>query len=480
MAKTLRPHQHEAVEFLREEDNRFLADDMGLGKTGSSLSALRFDECAVVVCPASVKSVWADECAEFAGYRTPVYGTEEGFVDALRSLRPDQLLIVGYSNLPRPVVTVEAYKALKPFWKRKGAKKEAPTAQTTILGLPTGKIPIDLFGGASFHGPKATPKTNPDDFEDKKRKTISPYLKGPKASTVVIFDEFHMAKNFSSQRTEACVALANSVTRRWGLTGTPMLGHWMELWNLLSTLNLAFKVFGTFNYFMRVCDMSRKPFGGFHYGKNPDSHKIHDLLSKVMLRRMKEEVLHDLPEKSYQAHFLPMPPGIDSVFPDLNLPEMRIPHLAPARKALADYKYSLSTELIESFEAVNEPLILFSAHVGPAKRAGARKGWASLTGETSLKDRKTLVDAFQGGLLKGLACTIAAAGVGLTLTRAAHILRIDRDWTPAINKQAEDRAYRMGQMRGVVIHDMETDHPIDVHLRAINQMKTDRIEPVFG
>ena len=103
---------------------------------------------------------------------------------------------------------------------------------------------------------------------------------------------------------------------------------------------------------------------------------------------------------------------------------------------------------------------------------GERDGWATVTGSTPAEKRQSTVQAFQGGQLKGLALTIQAGGVGLTLTRASNVLFVDLDWTPAMNIQAEDRVCRIGQnANGILIQRMVSDHPLDLHIQEILKYK---------
>jgi SNF2 family DNA or RNA helicase len=79
------------------------------------------------------------------------------------------------------------------------------------------------------------------------------------------------------------------------------------------------------------------------------------------------------------------------------------------------------------------------------------------------------VDDFQAGRLAGVALSITAGGLGLTLTRAASVLFVDKSYTPAENAQAEDRVCRYGQKRAVMIDSLVADHPLD---RRIDEILT--------
>jgi len=92
-----------------------------------------------------------------------------------------------------------------------------------------------------------------------------------------------------------------------------------------------------------------------------------------------------------------------------------------------------------------------------------------------------LVDLFQTGLLSGLALTIQAGGLGITLTRASHALFVDLAYTPSENSQAEDRLVRIGQKAaGVMVTRMVADHPVDRRVLEILSRKQLMIDATTG
>ena len=86
------------------------------------------------------------------------------------------------------------------------------------------------------------------------------------------------------------------------------------------------------------------------------------------------------------------------------------------------------------------------------------------------------MDDFQGGRLKGVALTIQAGGIGLTLTHAHQAVFVDLMWTPALNKQAEDRLCRIGQTRGVIITTLVGTHDLDARVAEKLRIKQAIIE----
>jgi len=146
-----------------------------------------------------------------------------------------------------------------------------------------------------------------------------------------------------------------------------------------------------------------------------------------------------------------------------------------ARAALATAKLQSAIEMVESFEDAGEPVVVFSAHRAPIDVLGTRVGWAVITGDTSADKRTEIENMFQAGKLKGVACTIKAGGVAITLTKACNALFIDEEWTPALNAQAQDRVYRIGQSRGVVITRLVATHALDRRIATLLAEKTEII-----
>lgn len=168
--------------------------------------------------------------------------------------------------------------------------------------------------------------------------------------------------------------------------------------------------------------------------------------------------------------------------------------IAKARAILARAKIpALNRFISEQFEAKNEPVVVFSSHNAPlealvmdaqirARQRGEKqaKKWGIILGSTSMAQRQRAVDAFQAGQLDGLAVSIRAGGAGLTLTKSANSVFVDRDWNPANNQQAEDRIHRMGQKRQAIITFIRANHHIDYRLWEVLARKEGMIHAVIS
>jgi SNF2 family DNA or RNA helicase len=427
----LYPYQEQGVHFLRAHPRALLADDMGLGKTVQVLAALPPQAAALVVCPAAVKAVWAQETRRWRQDLRLHLLSGQG---AWTWPRPGELVITNYDILPDWL--------LPPPRQRRSWKEYRPQYQAWRQALRQ---------------------------------------RFPEAKQVrLIVDEAQYVKSFDSVRSRKVRELAHLCAAGvWGLTGTPLENRPPDLYGVLSSLGLAGEVFQSWPRFCALFHAQKNPWGGWEWGD--PSPQVPRLLRRVMLRRRRDEVLPDLPRKRYLE--LPVAVEDEVLLRDLDstwqgwgeaLRHWQREELPPfeafsaIRERLARARIPALLEYVETCEEAAIPLVVFSAHVAPLDAVGARPGWAAITGATPPARRQQAVTDFQEGRLRGLAVSIRAAGVGITLTRAWRALFVDLDWVPGANAQAEDRLCRIGQTAThVEIVRMVSDHPLDRHLLAL-------------
>ena len=300
-------------------------------------------------------------------------------------------------------------------------------------------------------------------------------------SFVLVCDEVHLCKNYKAKRSRAVKALSNIAKKTIGLTGTPLMNRPFDLYGVLASLHLENEVFGSWMGFLRAFNGYKNEWGGYTFGAV--SPLVPELLRRVMLRRRREDVLPDLPKKSYTTITVDgvsrsLQKQLDEVYDEVELlldmkelPPFEM--FAEIRASLAESRIEAMLEIVENHEEEEIPLVVFSAHRAPIDTLAGREGWATITGSTKPEDRQDIVRKFQSGELKGVGLTIAAGGVGLTLTRAWKALFVDLDWTPALNAQAEDRICRIGQTKPCEIVRMVSDHVLDRHIHELIAEKID-------
>jgi len=370
----------------------------------------------------------------------------------------------------------------------------------------------------------------PQPVEQKKGSRRSPLLPGHLASSapegvVLIADEAdsNALGNPESQKHRAFRALAKALRVRKGrvfiVSGTPLKNKPPELWAMLQTAGLERQAFGNWRSFFRLAGGRKEavvsksgrpvtgPSGGPLYRTVWDnalieSEGVADALRKVMLRRRKADVWKDMPAKSFVVRSAEVDQetarladeamagmsrkfgSIEKAVKALGESSLSFTEISAARAALASAKLPTLLEIVEEYETAEEPLVVFSAFREPVDLLGKRKGWAAISGELTGKrgadQRAKAVEDFQAGRLKGIALTIKAGGAGITLTRATSLVRVDKEWTPSANAQAEDRIHRIGQEHPVTIIDIVADHPLDERIHEILIAKTEMFDRIVN
>lgn len=429
---SLFPFQAIGVQWLAPRRSALLCDDPGLGKTIQLLTAAAHGAPLIAVAPAVAKGVWLREATRWRPDLTPYVLSGRG---SFRVPLPGDLVILNPDILP----------ALE---------------------------------------------QQDDDGDLVKLQPFKDLLPG----TQLLVDECHAFKNGKALRTQRLRALAKAVWKAngkvWGATGTPLMNRPEELASLLTTFGLFQECFGTWTRYLRVMNGNKRQWGGYEWGQ-PQPAAIEGI-RRVMLRRRREEVLPDLPTKLYEyidveldaagmaaierARQLLQEAGVDLSQAILESKSLggAFEELSRLRKQLASCMLPHVLDMLPEYEDAGEPVLVFSAHRAPIDALGKRPGWAVITGDTPASERTRIEEAFQQGILKGLAGTIEAAGVAITLTRAHQAIFIDREWTPALNQQAEDRICRIGQSRGVVIKVLNVPDTIyeDINALLIAKQRT--------
>ena len=408
-------YQVHAVDWMSRGNKRFLADDMGLGKTIESLMSIPENTPVLVVAPANVKYNWVDECKKWRPELKSVPLNGRG---SFRFPKPGEVIIVNFDILPSWAEAVKV-EGGKPW-------------ELTIRNPSTHPVPKGL---------------------------------------IVIVDEAQKVKNYKTLRSKRVKGLCHVAERVWGLSGTPLENLQMDLWGTLESLNMNHVVFGTWKKFCKYMNACRTPYG-MEFG-TPEP-IVPELLRRVVLRRVREEVLPDLPLRTYHAIRVDLTKSLvidlDDRWDNWEDKEQLPPfeEFSTIRRQLAEAKIPILTEMVEDHEEQSIPLIVCSDHKSPVEAIGKRDGWGMITGNTPAKKRQEVVTDFQAGRLKGIACTIVAGGVGLNMHRAWKMIRVDRSWVPANNDQIECRICRIGQTsQKVEIVDLEGDHVLERHISKL-------------
>lgn len=261
---------------------------------------------------------------------------------------------------------------------------------------------------------------------------------------VLAVDEAHYLKEHQAGRTRNAFVMATRIPRRYVITGTPLLNREVELHTLLRLTGHA------------LGRMRLKDFRKEYTGSREKRALLAAALKGWMLRRRKD-VLKDLGEKSRQVRWVSPAEGLGAykeIYGDMSLQAM--PKITKLRQCLEALKTPFLIETVESLSEGDKIIIFceFMATVEAMKTAFVAAGiqCVSLVGADSGTKRQKAIDAFQNDPeVTVFIGTTSAAGVGITLTAANYVAFASLPWTPALMRQAEDRAYRLGQQRDVLV-----------------------------
>ncbi|MGW6889309.1 SNF2-related protein [Streptomyces chartreusis] len=148
-------------------------------------------------------------------------------------------------------------------------------------------------------------------------------------------------------------------------------------------------------------------------------------------------------------------------------------------------KLALLDELLDTVLAEDGSVLVFTQYVGMARLIAAHLAARAvpvelLHGGTPVPDRERMVDRFQEGATPVLVLSLKAAGTGLNLTRAGHVVHFDRWWNPAVEEQATDRAYRIGQTQPVQVHRLITEGTVEDRIAEMLESKRALADAILG
>ena len=514
--ESLFPFQRIGVQWLARGHGRLLADDMGLGKSVQALVAMPASAAAIIVCPAAMKGEWKGFVARWRpSLRVTVLNGRHSF----RWPEPGEVVIVNYDILSDPHdrkgVTGRACDGHLPPQPCPGCEKQIVFAginERAVYGRARGAreergdSPV-VTTTRTAHKPSCSGFLEPEECPG-----CHPFLELVPRGIVLIEDEAQFLKNAQSNRHRRVRAIADVVRRKggyvWALTGTPLENEPNELWAVLRCATVHDESFGSWDRFTKVFRARKLMSGGYEWGLPGEEIKAH--LQRVMLRRLKKDVQPQLPPKLRKVHEVELNGAtyqridqllrgsgrtVEEVVRLLEIDEINFKEMSAVRAALAMAKIPRLLEVVQDYEERRLPLIVFSDHRSPVDAVGKRPGWVVITGSESPDQKTRAKDEFQNGFLagdhdrsvldtagvrrrtdpagnivypRGIALTIKAGGTGLTLTRAAHMVFVDRAWNAQVNRQAEDRFDRIGQTASSLdIMDLVSNHPLDARVNEV-------------
>ena len=309
----------------------------------------------------------------------------------------------------------------------------------------------------------------------------------------LVLDEAQSIKNAASKRARGVKAL--KATFRVAATGTPVENNLDELWSLFDFLNPGLLL--SHDAFVRTFTEEGRPLPA-----------LKKLIKPLILRRLKRDVLDDLPEKTEITLRVDLPKeertgyeacrvaalqeleqsdesdriGILAQLMRLRryccLPELVLPAVTSSAKMEA------LDELLSELHDNQHRTLVFSQFVDVLQHIKGRmeaKGWTYqyLDGKTPPAARVKSVDAFQQGEGDFFLISLKAGGLGLNLTAANYVVLVDPWWNPAVENQAADRAHRIGQQHPVTVYRLVTHDTIEERVLELHARKKELAESLL-
>lgn len=321
-----------------------------------------------------------------------------------------------------------------------------------------------------------------------------------------IIDEAHYLKNNDSIRGKIIVDLVvkHKVERVWLLTGTPVANRPMDFFNLLKIIKSPIAE-NWKHYAVRYCD-GKQFFRTLKNGQKKQiwltggASNLEELASKtknIVLRRLKTEVL-DMPDKVVTPMYQTLDKKGWSEYDRLwdeyvtkriledkktNEEQKSLVELILLRKFIASQAIQHTIEMAENAIEIGRKVIIFTSFTEELEIIQNHFGKLSVKHNgpmTSLQKQRS-VDAFQENpKIKVFVGNIKSAGVGITLTEGTVVIFNSFDWVPGNNEQAEDRAFRIGQLNDVNVYYQLFDNTISMKMWEMLNNKKDIISTIMG
>ncbi|MGW0144245.1 SNF2-related protein [Streptomyces sp. NPDC003333] len=329
---------------------------------------------------------------------------------------------------------------------------------------------------------------------------------------MVVADEAQHVKNPYSATAKALRTIPTPA--RVALTGTPVENNLSELWALLDWTTPG--LLGPLKSFRA------RHARAVENGEDDEAvERLARLVRPFLLRRRKSDpgIVPELPPKTETDHPVPLTREQAALYeavvresliaietaegmarrglvlklltslkqicdhPALYLKED--PSASIERLAVRSGKLTLLDELLDTVLAEDGSALVFTQYVGMGRLITSHLAARAvpvemLHGGTPVPDRERMVDRFQSGATPVLVLSLKAAGTGLNLTRAGHVVHFDRWWNPAVEEQATDRAYRIGQTQPVQVHRLITEGTIEDRIADMLASKRALADAILG
>lgn len=316
----------------------------------------------------------------------------------------------------------------------------------------------------------------------------------------LIVDEAHYVKNMGAQRTRVVLGfgktpgLAHQIPVVTFLSGSPLPNNLLELFPLLKrTRPDLIDDMSEAAFIRRFMFEEQGEYGRRVFGARNTEELHHRLRSGFMVRRLKRDVLQDLPPKQYHLVVFPADAGTARVLEKekpFDAAEI-IAHGVPAGSPLPEVRREMGVAkapaaaryIEDALEGGLNKVVVFAYHVEVIRlltEALAAYRPAVVFGATPPEQRQPLADRFQTDPeCRVFIGQIRAAGVGLNLTAASDVIMAEASWVPEENSQCADRCHRIGQRDSVTVHLLVVEGSLDARILAAGARKQTAISAVL-
>ena len=318
----------------------------------------------------------------------------------------------------------------------------------------------------------------------------------------IVFDEVTAIKESKAKRSKTAKVLGRKAKYIIGLSGTPIMNRPIEFYNFLNMISP--KQFNNWVYFgTRYCGgrqirVGKRQIWQFSGATNLD--ELGKRLKSLMLRRKKSQVLTELPEKRRQNIYLELPSkyrkeyiktekdlvwSLEQVKSNRNLqiPDV-LAKLGLLRHTIGMAKVDLAGNYIKQVVEGDNKLVVFAHHRDVLDKLEetvrqAKIKYVRADGSTANENRQKYIDTFQEDENCMVFLASSAMGMGVTLTAASNALFVERQWSPALEEQMEDRVHRIGQNNGVLIQYMQVEKTFDEKMAKVIDSKREIMQQVL-
>ena len=320
-----------------------------------------------------------------------------------------------------------------------------------------------------------------------------------------VIDEAQYIKNHNTAAAKAVKVIYSQI--RFALTGAPIENRLSELWSIFDYLMPGF-LYG-YDTFRKEIEIP--------IVKNKDQvtmERLQRMTGPFILRRLKEEVLKDLPEKLEEIRYVKFDEKQQKLY-DAQVVHMKNTLAGQDEGEFARNKLRILAELTRLRQICCSPSLCFEDYKGESAKTDAclqliqsaidgghrmllfsqftsmldilktrleeeKIPYYEITGETSKEKRQQLVKDFNAGDVPVFLISLKAGGVGLNLAGADVVIHYDPWWNQAVQNQATDRAHRIGQTKKVTVYKLIAKGSIEEKIQKLQETKKDLADQIIG